>query len=87
MKKHLVLTMLAVLGSAIVLSFFATTSAFAQDIPYSEEYMAQHDGGDRAEYLQEMEHSDPWFYVPPVNDASISSSTLSPTTNNTVPAN
>ena len=84
MKKHLVLTMLAVLGSAIVLSFFATTSAFAQDTPYSEEYMAQHDGGDRAEYLQEMEHSDPWFYVPPVNDASISSSTLSPTTNNTV---
>ena len=84
MKKHLVLTMLAVLGSAIVLSFFATTSAFAQDTPYSEEYMAQHDGGDRAEYLQEMEHSDPWFYVPPMNDASISSSTLSPTTNNTV---
>ena len=82
MKKHLVLTMLAVLGSAIVLSFFATTSAFAQDTPYSEEYMAQHDGGDRAEYLQEMEHSDPWFYVPPMNDASISSSTLSPTTNN-----
>jgi hypothetical protein len=70
MKKHLVLTMLAVLGSAIVLSFFATTSAFAQDTPYSEEYMAQHDGGDRAEYLQEMEHSGPWLYVPPVNDAS-----------------
>ena len=72
MKKHLVLTMLAVLGSAIVLSFFATTSAFAQDTPYSEEYMAQHDGGDRAEYLQEMEHSDPWFYVPLVNDAGLS---------------
>jgi len=87
MKKHLVLTILAVLGSAMVLSFFATTSAFAQDTPYREEYMAQHDGGDRAEYLQEMEHSDPWFYVPSVNDASISSSTLSPTTNNTVPAN
>ena len=34
--------------------------------------MQQHDGGDRAEYLQEMEHSDPWFYVPPVNDVSIS---------------
>ena len=65
---------------------FATTSAFAQDTPYSEGYMAQHDGGDRAEYLQEMEHSDPWLYVPPVNDASISSSTPSPTTNNTVPA-
>jgi hypothetical protein len=43
--------------------------------------MAQHDGGDRAEYLQEMEHSDPAFYVPPVNDGSL------PTTNNNVPAN
>jgi hypothetical protein len=61
MKKHLVLTILAVLGSAIVLSFFATTSAFAQDTPYSEEYMAQHDGGDRAEYLQEMEIVIPGF--------------------------
>jgi hypothetical protein len=68
-------------------SAVTTTSAFAQDTPYSEEYMTQHDGGDRAEYLQEMEHSDPWFYVPPVNDASISSSTPNPTTNNTVPAN
>jgi hypothetical protein len=29
--------------------------------------MQQHDGGDRAEYLQEMESSDPSFYVPPVN--------------------
>jgi len=29
--------------------------------------MAQHDGGDRAAYLQEMENSDPSFYVPPVN--------------------
>jgi hypothetical protein len=58
MKKHLVLTMLAVLGSAILLSFFATTSAFAQDTPYSEEYMAQHDRGDRNEYLRENVHSD-----------------------------
>jgi hypothetical protein len=31
MKKHLVLPMLAVLGTAIVLSFFATSFAFAQD--------------------------------------------------------
>jgi hypothetical protein len=50
--------MLAVLGSAIMLSFFVAASAFAQDAPYSEEYMQQHDGGDRAEYLQEMESSD-----------------------------
>jgi hypothetical protein len=70
MKKHLVLPLLAVLGSTIVLSFFVATSALAQDDPYSEEYMKQHDGGDRAEYLQELEHSDPLFYVPPVNDAS-----------------
>ena len=69
MKKYLVLPMLAVLGTAIVLSF--ATSVLAQDAPYSEEYMKQHDGGDRAEYLQEMEHSDPLFYVPPVNDASV----------------
>ena len=65
--------MVAVVSFTIVLSFFAATSAFAQDRPYSEEYMQQHDGGDRAEYLQEIEHSDPWFYVPPVNDASLSS--------------
>jgi hypothetical protein len=70
MKKYLVLPMLAILGTTIVLSFF-TTSVLAQDAPYSEEYMKQHDGGDRAEYLQEMEHSDPLFYVPPVNDASV----------------
>jgi len=51
--------MLAALGFTIVLSFFAATSVFAQDI-HSEEYMQQHDGGDRAEYLQELEHSDPY---------------------------
>jgi hypothetical protein len=61
MKKYLVLPMLTVLGFTMVLSFFATTSALAQDDPYSEEYMRQHDGGDRAEYLQEMEHSDALF--------------------------
>jgi hypothetical protein len=69
MIRHIVLSMLAVLGFTIVLPFFAATSVFAQDI-HSEEYMQQHDGGDRAEYLQELEHSDPLFYVPPVNDAS-----------------
>ena len=69
MKKHLIVTatMLAVLGSMVVLSSFVATSiAFGQD----EEYMQEHDGGDRAEYLQEMEHNDPLFYVPPANDAS-----------------
>jgi hypothetical protein len=56
----------------MLLSFFAATSVFAQDRPYIEEYMQQHDGGDRAEYLQEMENSDPWFYVSPVSDAILS---------------
>ena len=78
MNKYVVLSMLGALGSAILLlSFFVATSALAQDDPYSEEYMRQHDGGDRAEYLQELEHSDPLFYVPPVNDASF------PASNNT----
>ena len=70
------LPIVVVIGFTMLLSFFAAASSFAQTYPHSEEYMQQHDGGDRAEYLQEMEHSDPWFYVPPVNDASIS------TTNN-----
>jgi hypothetical protein len=78
MKTYLILPMLSVVA---MLSFFAATSAFAQDRPYSEEYMQQHDGGDRAEYLQEMENSDPWFYVPPVSDASLS------TTDSNVPVN
>jgi hypothetical protein len=58
-------TMSAVLSSTVLLlSFVATSIAFAQD----EEYMQEHDGGDRVEYLQETEHVDPMFYVPPVND-------------------
>ena len=32
--------------------------------------MQQHGGEERAEYLQELERSDPRFYVPPVNGAS-----------------
>lgn len=66
-KQHLPLQILVVAGLTMLLSFIAVNSAFAQDAPYSEEYMDQHDGGDRAEYLQEMEHSDPSFYVPPTN--------------------
>jgi hypothetical protein len=64
--------MVVAVGFTMLLSLFTATTAFAQDTPYNEEYMQQHDGGDRNEYLQEMEHSDPWFYVPPVNDASLS---------------
>ena len=69
MKRHIVLPMLAMVGLAILVSSFAITitPVFAQDTPYSEEYMQQHDGGDRAEYLQEMESSDPPFYVPPAD--------------------
>jgi hypothetical protein len=83
MKKLLTMTttMLAVLGSTVLLlsSFVVTSIAFAQDTPYSEEYMQQHDGGDRDEYLQEMEHSDPEFYIPPVNDAGFSATTTNST--------
>jgi hypothetical protein len=68
-KNYFVLPMLAVLASTMVLSLFVTTSALAQDTPHSED-TAQHDGGDRAEYLQELEHSDPLFYVPRVNETS-----------------
>ena len=71
MTKHLALSMLAVLGSTMVLSFFSITSSSAETP--TEEFMQQHDGGDRNEYLQEIEHSDPEFYVPPVNGTSHSS--------------
>ncbi|MGA8107011.1 MAG: hypothetical protein WB815_10200 [Nitrososphaeraceae archaeon] len=66
MKRYQVSTV-AVVGLTMLLSLSVTITAFAQDAPSSQEYMAQHDGGDRAEYLQEMEHSDPSFYVPPAN--------------------
>ena len=72
MKRYLIMPILAVVGFTMLLSCFAAASAFAQTYPRSEEYMQQHDGGDRAEYLQEMENSDPWFYVPPANDVSLS---------------
>ena len=81
MKRYLIMPILAVVGFTMLLSFFAAASAFAQTYPRSEEYMQQHDGGDRAEYLQEMENSDPWFYVPPVNDVSLS------TTDSNLPVN
>ena len=81
MKRYLILPMLAVVSFTMLLSVLVATSAFAQERPYSEEYMQHHDGGDRAEYLQEMENSDPWFYVPPVGDASLS------TTESNVPVN
>jgi hypothetical protein len=56
-----------VLALTMLLSLSVTISTFAQETPYSKEHMAQHDGGDRAEYLQEMGNSDPSFYVPPTN--------------------
>jgi hypothetical protein len=72
--------MLGVLGFTTLLSLYTATTAYAQNAPYREEYMQQHDGGDRAEYLQEMEHNDPWFYLPPVNDASLSATDNYPPT-------
>lgn len=77
MKRYLVMAVSIALGS--IMSSFAVTSSFAQDTPqYSEEYMQRHDGGDREEYLQEMEYSDPWFYVPPVSDANFTNSKHTP---------
>jgi hypothetical protein len=70
MQKHLALPVLAIFSSTIVQSLVPATSVFAQDTPHSEEYMEQHDGGDRNEYLQEMEHSDPEFYVPAGSEAN-----------------
>jgi hypothetical protein len=67
MQRYLVLSTLAVLGLTMLLSLSVTITAFAQDVPISEESMEQHDGGDRAEYLQEIGASDPTFYVPPTN--------------------
>ena len=52
-------------------AFFVTTSAFANIHPYSEEYMRPQGGEERAEYLQELKNSDPWFYVPPDSGASL----------------
>ena len=75
MKRYLILSMLGIVAFTMLLSLHTATTAFAQNAPYREEYMQQHDGGDRGEYLQEMEHNDPWFYVPPVNDASLSATT------------
>jgi hypothetical protein len=72
MKKYIVPLIPVIAASATLILLFGATSVLAQDTPNREEYMQQHDGGDRAEYLQEMEHSDPWLYVPPVNDASLS---------------
>ena len=67
LKRNIVLPMLSMVDLAMLVSSFAVTitPVFAQDTPYSEEYMQQH--GDRAEYLQEMESSDPPFYVPLAN--------------------
>lgn len=67
MKRYMALPILTIVGLTMLLSFIAINSAFAQNAPYNEEYMQQHDGGDRAEYLQEIGHSDPSFYVPPTN--------------------
>lgn len=61
--------MLGVLASTMMLSLFVPTSALSQNTPHNED-TAQYDGGDKAEYLQELKYSDPLFYVPPVNETS-----------------
>ncbi len=67
MKKYLILSILVVLGLPVLLS----DATAAQGVQYNEEYMEQHDGGDREEYLQELEYSDPEFYIPPVSNDTI----------------
>jgi hypothetical protein len=62
----ILLSAFVMVGLTLVISSSVLIAAFSQDDPKSEEYMAQHDGGDRVEYLQDMENSDPYFYVPPV---------------------
>ena len=64
---------LAAISLTMMPPFFALPYALAQDSISGEEYMQKHDGGDRVEYLQEVEHSDSSFHVPPSNDASQSS--------------
>ena len=51
MKRYIVSSILAVIGLTLLLSLSLTITTFAQDALNSEEYMAQHDGGDRAAYL------------------------------------
>ena len=74
--------MLAVLGFTVMLFSSVATSVLAEDPPYSEEYMQQHDGGDRGEYLQETKTSEPPFPVPPMNDAPLSAATNGSRPNN-----
>ena len=62
---------LAVISLTMLLPSFALPYALAQDSISGDEYMQKHDGGDRVEYLKEVEHSDSSFYVPPSNDASL----------------
>ncbi len=54
-------------------AIYCITLRFGSRFYIGGEYMQKHDGGDRVEDLQEVEHSDSSFYVPPSNDASQSS--------------
>jgi len=68
--------MLAMLDSTVLLSSFVATSAFAQDAPYNEEYMQQHDGGDRDEIYKKWKSRDPPFHEPPTNDDTFFAATI-----------
>ena len=48
MKRYLISSIFAVIGLTLLLSLSLTITTFAQDALNSEEYMAQHDGGDGA---------------------------------------
>ena len=71
MTKSLVIMflLLALFTSIAVLHLDLMSPIFAQSTK-SEAYKNQHDGGDRAEYEQEVAYSEPRFYVPPVSTSS-----------------
>jgi hypothetical protein len=67
--QMLLILAIALFSSITMLIIVQIGHSFAQSTD-SEEYKSRHDGGDRAEYEQELAYSDPPFYVPPVRDIS-----------------
>ena len=43
-ERYLILLMLGIVAFTMLLSLHTATTAFAQNAPYGEEYMQQHDG-------------------------------------------
>jgi hypothetical protein len=62
--QMLLILAIALFSSTTMLIIAQIGHTFAQSTD-SDEYKGRHDGGDRAEYEQELAYSDPPFYVPP----------------------